>query len=53
MHIWRTDVSYGIDPRDAHRKVGLYAGRILKGAKSAEMPLKLARYSACKSNTAA
>jgi putative tryptophan/tyrosine transport system substrate-binding protein len=32
-------MSYGIDPLDAYRQVGIYAARILKGAKSAELPL--------------
>jgi putative ABC transport system substrate-binding protein len=32
-------VSYGIDPADVYRQVGLYAGRILKGATPAELPV--------------
>jgi putative ABC transport system substrate-binding protein len=32
-------LSYGIDLLDAYRQVGDYAGRILKGAKPAELPL--------------
>jgi putative ABC transport system substrate-binding protein len=32
-------MSYGIDPLDAYYQVGAYAGRILKGAKPAELPL--------------
>jgi len=32
-------VSYGIDPADALRQVGVYAGRVLKGAKPAELPV--------------
>jgi putative tryptophan/tyrosine transport system substrate-binding protein len=32
-------MSYGIDPLDAYRQVGVYAGRILKGAKAGELPL--------------
>jgi len=32
-------VSYGIDPADVVRQVGVYAGRVLKGAKPAELPV--------------
>jgi putative tryptophan/tyrosine transport system substrate-binding protein len=32
-------MSYGIDAVDAYRQVGVYAGRVLKGEKPAEMPL--------------
>ncbi|HEY7665626.1 MAG TPA: ABC transporter substrate-binding protein [Xanthobacteraceae bacterium] len=32
-------MSYGIDLADVYRQVGLYAGRILKGAKLAELPV--------------
>jgi putative ABC transport system substrate-binding protein len=32
-------VSYGIDPSDAYRLVGVYTGRVLKGVKPAELPV--------------
>jgi putative ABC transport system substrate-binding protein len=32
-------MSYGVDPLDTYRQVGVYAGRVLKGAKPAELPL--------------
>jgi putative ABC transport system substrate-binding protein len=32
-------MSYGIDLPDSHRLVGVYAGRVLKGAKPAELPV--------------
>jgi putative tryptophan/tyrosine transport system substrate-binding protein len=33
-------MSYGTDLQDANRKVGVYAGRILKGEKPAELPMQ-------------
>jgi putative ABC transport system substrate-binding protein len=32
-------MSYGIDLPDVYRRIGIYAGRILRGAKPADLPI--------------
>ena len=32
-------ISYGVDLKDTYRQHGIYVGRVLKGAKPAELPV--------------
>lgn len=47
IHAWREDaeagglMSYGASIQDSYRKAGVYTGRVLRGARPAEMPIEL------------